>query len=103
MDLDERGARRTTHLIEATYVAYGDARARVKAHENQRSGGLGVEGEAQALLSSGKDPKIVHVCRTTFGLDKAKSDTSRIHEGELCRGKSSFERTTSKHLGKANC
>lgn len=36
-DLDERGARRTTHLIEATYVACGDARTRV-AHENQRSG-----------------------------------------------------------------
>jgi len=30
LGLDERGARRTTHLIEATYVAYGDARTRVK-------------------------------------------------------------------------
>lgn len=29
-DLDERGARRIAHLIEATYVAYGDARTRVK-------------------------------------------------------------------------
>jgi hypothetical protein len=67
MDLDERGARRTTHLIEATYVAYGDARTRVKAHENQRSGRIGSAGEAQVVVclesSSGKDPEIVHVGR----------------------------------------
>lgn len=83
--LDERGARRTTHLIEATYVAFGDARTRVKAHENQRSGGIGSGGEAQAvclLSSSGKDPEIIHVRNTTFGLGKTESDTSKIHEAE---------------------
>jgi hypothetical protein len=54
-----------------------------------------VGGETQAccvclLTSSGKDPEsgdYTRVC-TTFGLGlvKTECDTSKIHEGELCRG-----------------
>ncbi len=41
MEGDERGARRTTRLIEATYVAYGDAHKRVEHMKTQDLGGGG--------------------------------------------------------------
>jgi len=64
-----------------------ETRVVCKAHENP-----GVGGEAQVcLLYSFVDIKrersgdYTRVC-TTLGLVKTESDTSKIHEGELCRG-----------------
>jgi hypothetical protein len=83
--LDERGARRIAHLIEATYVAYGDARTRVK-HMKTRDPGIESEGERgtsyyACLSSNRKDPEmmscLMRMCRATFGLDKAESGTSK--------------------------
>lgn len=81
-------------------------RTRVKHMKTQRSGGLGVGGETQVccvclLTSSGKDPEIIHVCNTFgLGLVKAESDTSKIHEDELCRGSL---HPSNEQLRKANC
>jgi hypothetical protein len=53
MGLGERGARKTTHLIEATNVAHGEARTRVKHMKTHRSGGIG---------SGGRHKSVVFVC-----------------------------------------
>ena len=50
MGLGERGARKTTHLIEATNVAHGEARTRVKAHENPGIGGIGSRGRHKSVV-----------------------------------------------------
>lgn len=93
--LDERGAQKTTHLIEATNVAHGDARTRVKHMKIQRSGGI-ESGRGTSLLClfvdmSGKDPEITHVCvpRSAcgrLGVVKTESDTSKINEGSCAEG-----------------
>ena len=50
MDLGERGARKTTHLIEATNVAHREARVRVKHMKTQRSGGIGSRGRHKSVV-----------------------------------------------------
>jgi hypothetical protein len=101
MGLDERGARKTTHLIEATYVAHGDART-CKAHENQRSGGIGSGRGGTSLLCLFVDIKrersgdYTRVC-TTFGLVlsrpraiRAKSIKASCAEGTFVRRTNDF-------------
>jgi hypothetical protein len=45
------------------------------------------------------------MCRTTFGLDKTESGTSKSREGVLCRENSLVRRMNDHctHLRKANC
>jgi hypothetical protein len=96
--LGERGARRTTHLIEATNVAHGDARMRVKHMKTQRSGGLGVGGEAQVccvclLSSSGEDPEIIHVCLPRLALALSRPRAIRAKSMKSCAGGTFVRRT----------
>lgn len=80
-------------LIEATNVAHGDARTRVKHMKTRRSGGIGSGRGGTSLLclfvviKRGRSGDYTRVC-TTFGLGlvKTESDTNKIHQGELCRG-----------------
>jgi len=107
--LDERGARRTTHLIEATYVAYGDVRYALRVYNRMKTRESGFASDRGArrrdCLSSSrgarKDPEMMS-CRVAralhFGLDKAQNGTSKSHGNEWYRENNlSTEPTTSTH------
>ncbi len=63
----------------------------VKHMKAQRSGRIGSGGTSLLLclfvdIKRERSGDYTRAC-TTFGLVKTESDTSKIHEGELCRGK----------------
>ena len=65
---------------------------RVKHMKTQRSGGIG-SGRGTSVVfvcsSSRKDPEIIHVCipRLALALSRPRAITSKIHQGQLCRGR----------------
>ncbi|SRR6266478_7726810 len=87
MEGDERGARRTTRLIEATYVAYGDAHKRVEHMKTQDLGGGGGIGSSVGMHKScllvdikrGRSGDYTRVY-TTFGLALSRQDRQRYEQ-----------------------